>query len=189
MPSRPSRPQRLRVWRGELKKTSGGLTRDDLVKNSKGKIVSRRKSKQAGEQNNLGVWLRAKGDKFGDKPKDAKVLKEKKPAEKPKVLKAKAPVKKDPAREKLARRLKTAGVPIGKPKPKGLKAVKPAKAEPIKSYGKQKNKSEITVQNIPDKRESRSERKARKKRESQERLAQRVLKKKQMLAKFAKLST
>ncbi len=84
MPSRPSRPQRLRVWRGELKKTSGGLTRDDLVKNSKGKIVSRRKSKQAGEQNNLGVWLRSKGDKFGDKPKDAKVLKEKKPAEKPK---------------------------------------------------------------------------------------------------------
>ena len=71
MPSRPSRPQRLRVWRGELKKTSGGLTRDDLVKNSKGKIVSRRKSKQAGEQNNLGVWLRSKGDKFGDKPKDA----------------------------------------------------------------------------------------------------------------------
>ena len=71
MPSRPSRPQRLRVWRGELKKTSGGLTRDDLIKNSKGKIVSRRKSKQAGEQNNLGVWLRSKGDKFGDKPAGA----------------------------------------------------------------------------------------------------------------------
>ena len=66
MPSRPSRPQRLRVWRGELKKTTGGLVRDDLVKNSKGKIVSRRKSKQAGEQNNLGVWLRSKGDKFGE---------------------------------------------------------------------------------------------------------------------------
>ena len=71
---------------------------------------------------------------------------------------------------------------------KVLKAVKaerappPAKAEPIKSYGKQKNKSEITVQNIPDKRESRSERKARKKRESQERLAQRALRKKRLLA-------
>ena len=75
MPSRPSRPQRLRVWRGELKKTSGGLTRDDLVKNSKGKSVSRRKSKQAGEQNNLGVWLRSKGDKFGDKPKQPKAEK------------------------------------------------------------------------------------------------------------------
>ena len=152
MPSRPSRPQRLRVWGGELKKTSGGLTRDDLVKNSKGKIVSRRKSKQAGEQNNLGVWLRSKGDKFGDKPKDAKVLKEKKPAEKPKVLKE----KKDPAREKLARRLKTAGVPISKPKPAAPKA-----------YGKKKDRSEITVQNI--KRESRSERKAREKREERAR--------------------
>ena len=162
MPSRPSRPQRLRVWRGEIKKTSGGLTRDDLVKNSKGKIVSRRKSKQAGEQNNLGVWLRSKGDKFGDKPKDAKVLKE----------------KKDPAREKLARRLKTAGVPISKPKP----------AAP-KSYGKKKSKFEISVQNIPDKRESRSERKAREEREERERRAKRALKKKQMLAKFAKLST
>ena len=165
MPSRPSRPQRLRVWRGEIKKTSGGLTRDDLVKNSKGKIVSRRKSKQAGEQNNLGVWLRSKGDKFGDKPKQPKVLKEKKPAEKPKGLKEKKPVKKDPAREKLARRLKTAGVPISKPKPRP--AAK--KAPPPKAYGKKKNKSEITVQNIPDKRESRSQRKARKERESRER--------------------
>jgi hypothetical protein len=153
------------VWRGELKKTSGGLVRDDLVKNSKGKIVSRRKSKQAGEQNNLGVWLRSKGDKFGDKPKDAKVEKPK-----PKVLKAKAPVKKDPAREKLARRLKTAGVPISKPKPRPRPKPKPAakKAPPPKSYGKKKSKSEITVQNIPDKRESRSQRKAREERESRE---------------------
>ena len=160
MPSRPSRPQRLRVWRGELKKTSGGLTRDDLVKNSKGKIVSRRKSKQAGEQNNLGVWLRSKGDKFGDKPKDAKVLKAKKPAEKPKVLKAKKPVKKDPAREKLARRLKKAGVPT---KPKA-------------SYGHLKNKSEITVQNIPERRESRTQKKERRKREIAERIRLRDLK-------------
>ena len=136
MPSRPSRPQRLRVWRGELKKTSGGLTRDDLVKNSKGKIVSRRKSKQAGEQNNLGVWLRSKGDKFGDKPKEAEKPKAK-AVEKP--LKEKAPVKK----------------------------------QPPKSYGKKKNKSEITVQNIPDKRESRAQKKERIKRERLERARQR----------------
>ena len=162
MPSRPSRPQRLRVWRGELKKTSGGLTRDDLVKNSKGKIVSRRKSKQAGEQNNLGVWLRSKGDKFGDKPKEAKAAK---PAKQPKVLKEKvlkekAPVKKDPAREKLARRLKKAGVPT---KPKA-------------SYGHLKNKSEITVQNIPERRESRTQKKERRKREIAERIRLRDLK-------------
>ena len=138
--------------------------RDDLVKNSKGKIVSRRKSKQAGEQNNLGVWLRSKGDKFGDKPKEAEKQPKAKAVEKPKVLKEKAPVKKDPAREKLARRLKTAGVPIGKPK---------LKEAPPKSYGKKKNKSEITVQNIPDKRESRTQKKERIKRERIERARQR----------------
>ncbi len=63
----PSREQRIRVWKGELKKTSGGLTRDDLVKNRKGKIVSRKKSRQASEFNNLGEWLRDKGDKFQGK--------------------------------------------------------------------------------------------------------------------------
>ena len=65
----PSREQRVRVWRGELKKTTGGLSREDLVKNKRGKLVSRRKSKQAAEQNNLGEWLRNKGDKFKDVPK------------------------------------------------------------------------------------------------------------------------
>ena len=63
----PSREQRIRVWKGELKKTSGGLMRDDLVKNRKGKIVSRKKSRQASEFNNLGEWLRDKGDKFQGK--------------------------------------------------------------------------------------------------------------------------
>lgn len=67
----PSREQRVRVWKGELKKTTGGLTREDLVKNKRGKLVSRRKSKQAADQNNLGVWLRNKGDQFKDIPKKA----------------------------------------------------------------------------------------------------------------------
>ena len=134
MPSRPSRPQRLRVWRGELKKTSGGLMRDDLVKNSKGKIVSRRKSKQAGEQNNLGVWLRTKGDKFGDKPSKQAVLKDKPVAPKPKP--------------------KPKPKPIVKPKPKPIVRVlkdkpKPREPEP-KTYGAKKSKdsSKLTVHNI-----------------------------------------
>ena len=78
----PSREQRVRVWRGELKKTTGGLTKDDLVKNRKGKIVSRRKSRQAGDQNNLGEWLRNKGDRFQDMPQAhaAKGLKAPKPS-------------------------------------------------------------------------------------------------------------
>ena len=133
--------------------------RDDLVKNSKGKIVSRRKSKQAGEQNNLGVWLRSKGDKFGDKPEKELALKAKeaKPKPKPKP-------KPDPAREKLARRLKTAGVPIVAKQPVLKEKAKP---EP-KSYGKKKSKFEITTQNV-ERRESRAERKVREEREDRER--------------------
>ena len=131
----PSREQRVRVWRGELKKTTGGLTKDDLVKNKKGKIVSRRKSRQAAEQNNLGEWLRDKGDRFEDTPAaraakglaKPKVLKAKPKAPEPKPVRPPPPkLASNPAREKLARRLKTAGVPVKpkvlKPKPKVLKA-------------------------------------------------------------------
>ena len=150
MPSRPSRPQRLRVWRGELRKTSGGLTRDDLVKNSKGKIVSRRKSKQAGEQNNLGVWLRSKGDKFGDKPAKAAPNKqqpkqaEAKPKVKPKPVLKEKPVPKPRPKLRLKLALKE------KPKPKPAPVVpkpkpKPALAKP-KEYGV--SKKDITVRNI-----------------------------------------
>ena len=180
MPSRPSRPQRLRVWRGELKKTSGGLVRDDLVKNSKGKIVSRRKSKQAGEQNNLGVWLRSKGDKFGDKPAKELALKAKEP---PKKAAAKPKPKPNPAREKLARRLKTAGVPIvPRPPPKKeFAAPKPKPAAPPKSYGKKKAKhTEITVQNI--RRESRAQKKAREDIENRERKKRRAERIKQLMS-------
>ena len=58
--------ERLRVWKGELKKTSGGLTKPMLMKNKRGKIVSKRKSEAAKKQNanNLGEWLRSKGDQF-----------------------------------------------------------------------------------------------------------------------------
>ena len=35
--------QRLRVWNGDLKKTSGGLTKTDLFKNKRGKIVSKKR--------------------------------------------------------------------------------------------------------------------------------------------------
>ena len=58
--------ERLRVWKGELKKTSGGLTKGDLIKNKRGKIVSKKKSEAAkkNSENNLGSWLRSKGDQF-----------------------------------------------------------------------------------------------------------------------------
>ncbi len=34
---------KIEVWNGNAKKTSGGLTKSDLVKNKRGKIVSKRK--------------------------------------------------------------------------------------------------------------------------------------------------
>ena len=60
----PSSKQRLEVWRGTRAKTSGGLKKSDLVKNKRGKIVSKKKSVQAGTQNNLGDHLRQKGKKI-----------------------------------------------------------------------------------------------------------------------------
>ena len=147
MPSRPSRPQRLRVWRGELRKTSGGLTRDDLVKNSKGKIVSRRKSKQAGEQNNLGVWLRSKGDKFGDKPakpnKQQPKQAEAKPKVKPKPVLKEKPVPKPrpkPKPKPILKEKPTLRLRLSKPKPKPKPEPKP------KEYGV--SKKDITVRSV-----------------------------------------
>ena len=52
------------MWRGDRLKTSGGLFKRDLVKNKRGKIVSKKKSGQASGANNLGQWLRKKGDTF-----------------------------------------------------------------------------------------------------------------------------
>ena len=57
--------ERLRVWRGELKKTAGGLTKNDLQRNARGKIVSKKKSRASTNENNLGKWLRSAGDSFG----------------------------------------------------------------------------------------------------------------------------
>jgi len=109
----PSRPDRVRVWRGEIKRTKGGLTKDDLMKNKSGKIVSRRRSAAAKGNSNLGDWLRTKGQKFTDKPKSVQAQKKavpvpkkkpapKKPAPKPKPAPKKAAPKPKPAPKKAA---------------------------------------------------------------------------------------
>ena len=64
MPFRGTSKQRLEVWRGERVSTSGGLKKSDLVRNKRGKIVSKRKSQQAASQNNLGSHLRPSGKKI-----------------------------------------------------------------------------------------------------------------------------
>jgi len=47
---------KLQVWNGTAEKTSGGLTKKDLVKNKRGKVVSKKKQaagKAAFKKNNL----------------------------------------------------------------------------------------------------------------------------------------
>ena len=103
----PSTKQRLEVWRGLRLKTSGGLRKSDLIKNKRGKIVSKRKSSQAGEKNNLGAFLRKANEKMSKKDMLPPEEKEKQPAAAPKK-KAAAPKKKVAAAKKKKK----------KPKPK-----------------------------------------------------------------------
>ena len=123
----PSSKQRLEVWHGIREKTSGGLRKSDLVKNKRGKIVSKRKSGQAHDQNNLKGFLREKGKsvpkgtmlykKGAKKAPDAKPVKTltpKKKKKQPPKIAAKKPappkvqVKKKPApkKKKLASKKK-----------------------------------------------------------------------------------
>ena len=128
-----SSQQRLEVWRGTRAKTSGGLTKADLIKNKRGKIVSKKKSGQASSQNNLGSWIREKGKKVpkdqmlrkkSDPPKLAAPKKAapkvkaapKKAAPKKAAPKKAAPKKAAPAPKTISRKAKTA--PSGKPAPR-----------------------------------------------------------------------
>ena len=110
-----SSQQRSQVWLGTRVKTSGGLTKSMLVKNKRGKLVSKKKSEQASSQNNLGSWLREKGKKV----EKAQMLR-KKSAPPPDAPKKKA-VQKKPAPSKKA--VKKAAP---KPKPAPKAAPKPA---------------------------------------------------------------
>ena len=146
--------ERLRVWRNELKKTSGGLTRDQLTKNKRGKIVSRKKSGQAvGDANNLGSWLRGKGDKFAGKPKGLDEKEEEKLAEVPakktkaapkKVKQAPKKVKAAPKKKQAAPKKKAAVVDLTdspvkaeKPKPKKKKLEPIGREEELEDLGGQ----------------------------------------------------
>lgn len=64
--------QRRLVWSGKMRKTTGGLSRDDLMLNKSGRIVSKRKSEAASKVNNLGTWLRVRGQGFKEVPSNAK---------------------------------------------------------------------------------------------------------------------
>jgi hypothetical protein len=110
--------ERLRVWKGELRRTAGGLKKSDLAKNKRGKIVSLKKSQSSRKENNLKDWLRTPGQSFAGKlknagkplpakkgksklnpPKPKPKLKPQPPQKKKKASPKKAPVKKAPVKK------------------------------------------------------------------------------------------
>jgi hypothetical protein len=106
--------QRRLVWSGKLRKTTGGLNRDDLMLNRSGRIVSKRKSEAASKVNNLGTWLRVRGQGFKEVPsnakkgsngKDAKAQIKKEKVAPKKVAKV-APKKQQPPKKKVAKAVK-----------------------------------------------------------------------------------
>ena len=132
--------ERQRVWKGEIKKTSGGLTKAMLMKNSRGKIVSRKKSEAAkkNNENNLAGWLRKKGEKFLSKGVTAEhvVRKDKR---KKKLQKLALPSSGTVPKKKLDSK-KTVVVLQPKPKPKAKPAAPKPKPKPKPAAPKPKPK-------------------------------------------------
>ena len=131
--------QRQRVWKGDLKKTSGGLEKKHLVKNKRGKIVSKKKSEQAAAENNLGKWLRKSGDSFAKVPQGVHQVKKEEPSH-------------PAAKSAAAKKVKSPKPMVHKPKPKPAKSkpeppVKRKRAEPMVA-GEKKDLSKISVGNI-----------------------------------------
>ena len=85
--------ERKQVWAGKKRVTSGGLTKSDLLLNKRGKLVSKKKSLLAKSENNLGGWLRKKGDKFEKRQGAQKAPKKRKVPAKPPARVVAAPPK------------------------------------------------------------------------------------------------
>ena len=141
-----SSQQRSQVWLGTRVKTSGGLTKSMLVKNKRGKLVSKKKSEQASSQNNLGSWLREKGKKV-DK---AQMLRKKSapPPDAPKKQAAsKKAVKQAAPKPKPAPKAAPNPAPVAPPKQQPKIVRKQAQAAPKrKKVQKKSNINPITQQ-------------------------------------------
>ena len=116
----PTTTQRLEVWKGLRKKTSGGLTKSMLTRNKRGKIGSKKKADQAAAQNNLGSFLREAGKKVAA----SEMLRKKGSKKQPKAAPKKSAPKPKAAPKKSAPKPKAA------PKKQPAKAVPPKKAAP-----------------------------------------------------------
>ena len=135
--------ERQRVWKGELNKTTGGLKKKDLIRNSRGKIVSKKKSEAAkkNNENNLAGWLRKKGEKFLSKGVTVEhvVRKEKR---KKKLEKLTLP---GAQKKKLDSKKTVVVLPKPKPKPKQPVAPKPKPKQPVAPKPKPKPKPKQPV--------------------------------------------
>jgi len=153
--------ERQRVWKGEIKKTSGGLTKAMLMKNSRGKIVSRKKSEAAkkNNENNLAGWLRKKGEKFLSKGVTAEhvVRKDKR---KKKLQKLALPSSGTVPKKKLDSKKTVVVLPKPKPKakpkpaapkPKPKPKPKPAAPKPKPKPKKKKKGPPVIVDQAPEK--------------------------------------
>ena len=151
-----STQQRSEVWLGTRVKTSGGLTKAMLVKNKRGKLVSKKKSEQASSQNNLGSWLREKGKKV-DKaemlrkksapPPDAPQKPKKAAAKQPPPPPSKKAVKKAAPKPKPAPKAAPKPAPVAQPKKQPKIVRKQAQAAPKRKKVKKKsNISPVTQQ-------------------------------------------
>ena len=138
----PTSKQRTQVWHGLLAKTTGGLTKKDLIKNKRGKIVSRKKSSQAASANNLGSWLRDAGKSV---PKDKLLRRRGDLAEPPKAKKpAAAAAKKPVAAAKKPKQVKKAPAPKKVVKKKPVPKKKPAAVKKKPKKAVQKNINPLT---------------------------------------------
>ena len=140
--------ERLRVWKGELKKTSGGLRKQDLMKNKRGKIVSKKKSEAAkkNKENNLGQWLRSKGDQFLSKGlKQENIIRKNKAGRK--AFKKKAEEVPEEKQSEVPETKQKKAQPKKKVQPKKKAPPKIEKVAPM-AAGEKKEMQKISVGNI-----------------------------------------
>jgi len=141
----PSSKQRQDVWFGRRAKTSGGLAKGDLIKNKRGKIVSKKKSGQAHSQNNLGGFLRETGKKVdkasmlrkkGEVKGKKSEPKKKAPAAKPKAKPSAEPPKKAaPKKSAPAKSKPKARKPKAAAKKKRKSKINPLTQQPYAKKG------------------------------------------------------
>ena len=130
--------QRAKVFHGNLDKTTGGLTKKDLMKNAQGKIVSRKASNAAKKNNNLGNFKQNKNsNKFELSPKKGskayKELMNKKSNKKSKKKSAKKSMKKS-AKKSMKKSAKKSA------KKSKKKSAKKSKKKSKKKSAKKSNK-------------------------------------------------